>query len=367
MTDPPPASQPSGHYSVVHLPDHWYVLCLSRELKAKPISRTLQGTPLVLFRDGAGRAAALLDRCPHRNVPLSLGRMQGGNLECAYHGWQFAADGACQAVPGLCADTGSRRAPATHFAVREQQGLVWVYGSPEVEPTTVPEELTTPGQKGYLTVYEVVEAQGSLHAVIENALDVPHTAFLHRGLFRGNSVRNRITARVTRTAHSVQAEYIGEPRPAGLVGWLLAPGGGTVIHYDRFLLPSIAQVEYRLGDSNHILVTAFCTPVSDFVTRIHAVVSLKLRVPAWLLRPVLTPVALGIFAQDSRILAAQTGSIRRFGGERFAATEVDILGQQIWRLMRRAERGQAAEAESEDADGDAGSDAAWCREISLEV
>jgi hypothetical protein len=213
----------------------------------------------------------------------------------------------------------------------------------------------------------VVEAQGSLHAVIENALDVPHTAFLHRGLFRGNSVRNRITARVTRTAHSVQAEYIGEPRPAGLVGWLLAPGGGTVIHYDRFLLPSIAQVEYRLGDSNHILVTAFCTPVSDFVTRIHAVVSLKLRVPAWLLRPVLTPVALGIFAQDSRILAAQTGSIRRFGGERFAATEVDILGQQIWRLMRRAERGQAAEAESEDADGDAGSDAAWCREISLEV
>ena len=48
MTDTPPATrptgpaiQPSGHYSVVHLPGHWYVLCLSRELKRKPIARTL--------------------------------------------------------------------------------------------------------------------------------------------------------------------------------------------------------------------------------------------------------------------------------------------------------------------------------------
>jgi len=108
-------------------------------------------------------------------------------------------------------------------------------------------------------------------------------------------------------------------------------------------------------------VTAFCTPVSDFLTRIHAVVSLKLRVPAWLRRPILTPVALGIFAQDSRILEAQTESITRFGGERFASTEVDVLGQQVWRLLRRAELGQAAESEAEE------DPASWCREITLEV
>jgi phenylpropionate dioxygenase-like ring-hydroxylating dioxygenase large terminal subunit len=361
MTETSPSTQSTGHYSVVQLPEHWYVLCLSRELEDRPISRTLMGRPLVLFRDGNGRAAVLLDRCPHRNAPLSLGRMENGNLECSYHGWQFAADGQCQVVPGLCSEDRGRAQRATHFAVREQQGLVWVYGTPEVKPESEPFELTTLGVQGYLNVHEVVEAKASLHAVIENALDVPHTAFLHRGLFRGNSPRNRITAKVTRTANQVQAEYIGEPRPAGVVGWLLAPGGGTVIHYDRFLLPSIAQVEYHLGEANHILVTAFCTPVSDFLTRIHAVVSLKLRVPAWLLRPILTPVALGIFAQDERILEAQTESITRFGGERFASTEVDLLGQQIWRLLRRAELGQAAdEMMEEEADS-------WSREITLEV
>lgn len=357
MSETSSSNQPTEHFSVAALPGHWYAVCLSRDLRSKPLSRTLMGQPLVLFRDDKGAAAALLDRCPHRNVPLSLGRLQAGNLQCAYHGWTFSGDGRCLQVPGLCREDRGQGMHALSFAVREQQGLVFVWaeqgGAPVGEPYTIP----TVGERGYLSVWEVVDAKASVHAVIENALDVPHTAFLHRGLFRGNSERNRITARVTRTDSMVQAEYIGEPRPAGLVGWLLAPGGGTVTHFDRFLLPSIAQVEYRLGESNHILVTAFCTPVSDFVTRIHAVVSLKLRVPAWLLRPFLTPVALGIFRQDARILAAQTDSIQRFGGERFASTEIDVLGQQVWRLMRKAEMGQTGAEADED----------WQREVELEV
>ena len=43
-------------------------------------------------RDSAGRPSALVDRCPHRNLALSLGTVHpDGNLECAYHGWRFAA------------------------------------------------------------------------------------------------------------------------------------------------------------------------------------------------------------------------------------------------------------------------------------
>ena len=72
-------------------------------------------------------------------------------------------------------------------------------------------------------------------------------------------------------------------------------------------------------------------------------------------------MALGIFAQDARILEAQTESIQSFGGERFTATEIDVLGQQIWRLLRRAEQGQSEPDES------AEEIAAWGREITLEV
>jgi hypothetical protein len=192
--------------------------------------------------------------------------------------------------------------------------------------------------KGYTTVVQVVEAPGTLHATIENALDVPHTAFLHRGLFRSKSRGLTIEARVTRTKDRVIAQYLGEPKPPGIVAKLLSSSDGTVTHFDRFILPSIAEVEYSLGTENHILVASAMTPVSDFVTRIFAVVSFRLRIPGSLIKPFLHPIALAIFKQDARILKLQTETIQRFGGEQFASTEIDVLGRHIWRLMKQAER-----------------------------
>ena len=68
----PPHTKP--HLSVAKLTRFFYVACLSEELVKGPLARVIAGVPLVLFRSH-GRAGALLDRCPHRNVPLSLGRV----------------------------------------------------------------------------------------------------------------------------------------------------------------------------------------------------------------------------------------------------------------------------------------------------
>ena len=144
---------------------------------------------------------------------------------------------------------------------------------------------------------------------------------------------------VRSAADRIEAEYIGEPRPPGVAGRLLAPGGGVVQHWDRFILPSIAQVEYRLED-NHLLVTSALTPVTPTETRLHSAVTFSLRVPHALIKALLPPVAGLIFAQDARILRRQAETIDRFGGEQFASTEIDVLGQGILRLLRRAERGE---------------------------
>jgi hypothetical protein len=98
-------------------------------------------------------------------------------------------------------------------------------------------------------------------------------------------------------------------------------------------------VEYRLGDKSHLLATSLLTPVTDFLTRLYAVVTFRVPLPHWLVRPFLTPVATHIFGQDARILAMQTETIRRFGGEQFASTEIDVLGPQILRLLLQAQRG----------------------------
>lgn len=334
-----------GHISVARLARHWYVACRSKELGRGPIARTILGVPLVLFRDAENEAAALLDRCPHRNVPLSLGRIaESGNLECRYHGWQFDGTGQCRVVPGLVSDAPSRDRRCPSVAVREQEGLVWVYPALDEPPDREPFRIGLDALTNHTVVVREVQAPATLHATLENALDVPHTAFLHRGLFRGDGSRNEIRVRVRRSADSVEAEYLGEPRPSGLAGKLLSPSGGTVQHWDRFFLPSVAQVEYRLGPETHFIVTALCTPVSDFVTRLTAVAAFRTLLPGSLLKILLEPVALWIFAQDARVLGRQTENIQRFGGEQYMSTELDVLGTHIWRLLRRAERGEAPEA-----------------------
>lgn len=318
----------------------WHLLCFSDDLREGAVlKRQLFGDPLVVFRgkDGPG---VLLDRCPHRNVPLSSGRVVGGRLACGYHGWQFARDGACKHIPALVGQASSpaRRCPS--YPCVEQQGAIWVWGDPATEPDHAPWRFQLVDEPGYTVVRRALPAQGSVHAVAENALDVPHTAFAHGGLFRDDSDRSPITCRVTRASRSVECEYIGEARPDGIIGKILSPSGGTVIHFDRFHLPGIVQVEYRIGSENHILVDAALTPVSDHETLLHAVVCLKTHVPVWLIKPFALVAALRIFGQDQVILRQQTETLRRFGDARFVSTELDALGPHILRLMRQAQRGQ---------------------------
>ncbi len=313
----------------------------SDELRGKPIARTLLGIPLAVFRTRDGEVGAVLDRCPHRNVPLSLGRVQGERLECGYHGWQFDTEGVCRKVPALCGNAEGKARRVDAYPATERQGFVWVYGRPEPaarRPFVFP-HMNDPD---YTTVHQTLDMEGTVHAVAENALDVPHTHFLHRGLFRSEGERNEIEVVVRRWHDRVEAQYIGEPRPEGVIGRVLAPSGGLVEHFDRFLLPSIAQVEYRLGDDAHIIASTALTPLSDFRTRLFGVVSFRLGfLPARLgnvAARVLKPLGLAILKQDARMLERQTDTIRRFGGEHYASTEVDALGPSIMKLLRQAER-----------------------------
>ena len=319
---------------IAHRRDEWYPVCRSERLRDRPLGTMLFGTPVVLFRTPSG-TAALVDRCPHRNVPLSLGRVRGDRLQCAYHGWEFERDGQCGAVPGLMGDVRARERRVTSFACRESQGFVWVWGEAEAAPSREPFRFPYVGERGWTTAREELEVRASLHATAENALDVPHTAFLHGGLFRSEArARREIEVIVRRYEDRVEAEYVGESRPPGVVAKLLAPRGGEVIHFDRFLLPSVAQVEYRLGDAG-LCISAALAPVEDYRTQLCIAFSYRLPVPGWMVRPVLRSFAMRIFRQDADMLARQTETIERFGEESYKFTEIDILGAEIYDLLRR--------------------------------
>ncbi|MBR57685.1 MAG: (2Fe-2S)-binding protein [Myxococcales bacterium] len=326
--------------SVAFVRDAWYVASIGTELKSKILSTRLFGQPIVLFRGADNRPVALLDRCPHRNAPLSEGKLVEGQLQCGYHGWRFDSQGACVHVPGLCSEDYRRNQNATRFATYEQDGFIWIYGNPSVADPAPPESIACCDAKNYMTRRATYDVEATLHAVAENILDVPHTAYLHGGLFRKQGGETPIDVVVRRMADRVEAEFIGEKRPAGIVGRILAPGSGDVIHVDRFILPSWAQVEYQLGESYHMMGTNLLTPLDARTTRVFACFSLKSRIPAWLLWPFFRIVAKRIIKQDIRILKLQSETIELFGGEQFTSTEVDVLGLQIWQLLKQAQRGE---------------------------
>lgn len=334
--------------SVARCINYWYVACASSELKNAPKAVTILGIPMVFFRTDSGEAGALLDRCPHRNVPLSAGEVDGEALRCGYHGWEFSTKGSCLLIPGLKGESNTKGHAATSYPVVEQQGYIWVYANSDEDAQIEPFHIPLLDDSRYSHVRQMVEAPGTLHATIENALDVPHTAFLHKGLFRGKGSRNDIKVEIRRWNDHVEAKYIGEPRPQGIAAKIASPGGGEVEHYDRFFMPSVAQVEYKIGDDSHILVTAIGTPVGDFQTKLFTVVSFRFgRMPGWMVRSILEPIGKLIFKQDAVMLGKQTELIEKFGGEQFVSTEIDVLGPHIWRLMKAGERGDAGETDEE--------------------
>ncbi|MEA3094357.1 MAG: hypothetical protein QOJ04_5699, partial [Caballeronia sp.] len=79
----------------------WYVAAWSSEIGDGLYPVMLLGEPVVLYRKPDGAVTALEDACPHRKLPLSMGRLQDGQIECGYHGLTFDCSGTCVRAPGM--------------------------------------------------------------------------------------------------------------------------------------------------------------------------------------------------------------------------------------------------------------------------
>lgn len=334
----------TGRYSVAVPRAGWYPACRSTAL-GRPHAFTFMDTPLVAYRDDNGNPHVLLDRCPHRNAPLSAGRVHGdGTLECGYHGWRFDGGGALTAVPGLPGAIPNRCVPS--HATFERDGFVWFWGQPDAPPVGGPIALPDMGDRNPGEVVFAWDLECTMHAALENSLDVPHTAFLHGGIFRGAGRTNEITATRRPIAGGAEVQFDGEP--VGL-GRIKPPGDATFQHWDRFLLPCVAQIEYRVprrdgGDWLRIVNTIAHLPLAPMRTRAWFVVRFSTPLPARVAAPIVLARGKGILKQDARMLALQTEQALKFGGERYASTELDLLGPTIWRLLRAAERGEPTDA-----------------------
>lgn len=156
----------------------WYVAAWASDITHKIFARTILNQPLVLFRASDGKVAALEDRCPHRAVPLSLGRLVGDAVRCTYHGMQIAPDGSCVHIP--CQDHIPAAAHARAFPIVERYKLIWIWmGDPALaDPVKVPDFhwLADPEWAACMG-YHYIKANYQL--LNDNLLDLSHESFVH--------------------------------------------------------------------------------------------------------------------------------------------------------------------------------------------
>lgn len=159
----------------------WYPVIPVEQLADGPRPFTLLGENIVLWRDGAGRAVALKDRCCHRTARLSKGWVEGDLIVCGYHGWTYDRDGVCVSIPQITDPAQMIAARVDSYRCAERYGYAWVcLGEPLYDLPDIP-EADDPGYRLIQQFYEVWSCAGL--RVMENSFDNAHFSFVHRKSF----------------------------------------------------------------------------------------------------------------------------------------------------------------------------------------
>ena len=161
----------------------WYVAAWDYELKpGELISRQILNEPIALYRASGGDLVGMEDRCCHRFAPLSMGRLEGDDLRCMYHGLKFDRTGQCIEIPGQ--DMIPRTARVKTYPVAQKHSWIWVWMG---DPAKADEALIPPAvglddadwtlRSGYMDY----EAHYAL--INDNLTDFTHLSYVHRNSF----------------------------------------------------------------------------------------------------------------------------------------------------------------------------------------
>lgn len=239
----------------------WTPVMQAKRLRSGPTRVRIAGDDVVIFRGADNALGALVDRCPHRGVALSLGRVgSDGCLECPFHGWRFGTDGGNHHVP-LNPDAKRELLAATPLPVRQIGDLIWIYtaaGTSAPSEPNVPEGLV---MQGVARVY--TERLWTAHwtRAMENMLDSPHLPFVHRRTI-GRVYRKRMSP-------TSRMETTWEETPGGGRSQAILDGRETTA-YLEFHKPNIMALHIPIP-GQHLRIHALVVPIDNTHTQLTVV------------------------------------------------------------------------------------------------
>lgn len=197
----PSATEPKNHF----LWNYWYAGGFPEHFGRHLLARTYLGENVVLFRREDGTPVAFEDRCAHRRLPLSMGRLKGDRIECGYHGVTYDSSGRCVAIPG------QKKVPAAAcvrtFPVVQRHGYWWIWlGEPELADAARIPDYSRIDDPNWESTRIALHLECNYLLTVDNLLDLSHLPYVH-GTTTGNPpVSEEASVRVERSGNRVQVK-----------------------------------------------------------------------------------------------------------------------------------------------------------------
>jgi len=185
----------------------WYPVHVTNMMDpVRPHKVQLLGEHIVMWNDGPtvdgvkqiGKWRVFEDRCPHRNAPLSEGRVEDdGSLLCSYHAWRFNGEGECTDLPYSPVELQKQhacncRAKCRSYIVKEVDELLFVWpdngpnalAESEAKPPQLIEELHDPelSKKWLKFPINLRDLELGWDVFFENAMDPSHFLVAHHNI-----------------------------------------------------------------------------------------------------------------------------------------------------------------------------------------
>ncbi len=260
----------------------WYVAGWSARFGRALTPITIMNEDIVIYRTEAGRAVALTDECPHKRLPLSMGRLKGDAVECGYHGMTFGCDGRCVRIPGQSNLPSS--AWVRSYPLHEARGILWIWmGEAEkADPALVFDMAEFEDPRWAVHYGDALQLESNYLPVADNLCDPAHVSFVHPTTL-GNAASEDVPIDCRREGRSViTSRWIRNAPP---VGFFRAFGNlqGNVDrwHYYYLHAPNVAVIDFgsaateeALGEAERdrgvrLFALHFLTPVSETRTIDH--------------------------------------------------------------------------------------------------
>jgi len=229
----------------------WYAAAWAGEVGGGLLARTILEVPMVFYRMTNGQVAALLDRCPHRLLPLSKGRLRGDSIECGYHGLTFDFSGRCVHAPGQERIPAAAKVPS--FPLAEHLGLVWVWpGDPALADKAklfdqLPRWADSQGEAPAwgLNCGPYTHVKANYQLLTENLVDPAHVTYVHASTL-GTAAMADIPIETTQIGDTLLVTRWTLDSPAAPILQRFGKWAGNVDRWQYYWLypPSIAVVDF---------------------------------------------------------------------------------------------------------------------------